>query len=106
MKKGSGRRRERRIPEQDQEQDDTLGAATTCWWYPQHQKSLPVKARKREKTGKASIKCGILSAEKGFRFHTPESKTRGEVAGSMAEAVKRCSGPQKKTPPEAEQVRK
>jgi len=70
MKKGSGRRRERTIPEQDQEQDDTLGAATTCWWHPQHQKSLPVKARKREKTGKTSIKCGILSAEKGFQFHT------------------------------------
>jgi len=64
MKKGSGRRRERTIPEQDQEQDDTLGAATTCWWHPQHQKSLPVKARKREKTGKTSIKCGILSVGK------------------------------------------
>lgn len=44
------------------------------------------------------IICGILSAEKRLSGSTNKGKARAEVAGSMAEAVKRCrcSGPIKK----------
>lgn len=44
------------------------------------------------------IICGILSAEKRLSGSTNKGKARAEVAGSMAETVKRCrcSGPIKK----------
>lgn len=79
-KRSPARRRERRIPERTQEQD-TLGAATTCWWHPTpntrnryrwRQESEKRRAKPRSNAGFWALRRASSST------HTPEqTQSRG-----------------------------